>query len=150
MKKVFLALLVLVGITAGAQENEGGRPKREKLAPEQRVELQVKRLSKDLDLNEKQISAVRSLVAKEIEKREAKRAEMKEKKEMNAKTREEAKAAFDKERAANDAEMKKILTPEQYAKWESIRDERMSKMKEKVMERREEKAIERGAAPIKK
>jgi Spy/CpxP family protein refolding chaperone len=150
MKKVFLALLMVVGITAGAQEKEGGRPQRERLAPEQRVELQVKKLTKDLDLNEKQISAVRTLVAQEIEKREAKRAEMKEKKEMNGKAREEAKAAFDKERAANDAEMKKILTPEQYAKWERIRDERISKMKEKVMERREEKAIERGAAPINK
>jgi Spy/CpxP family protein refolding chaperone len=150
MKKMFLAIVMLVGLTTWAQEKEGSKPEREKLSPQQRVDLQVKRMTKDLDLNEKQISDVRALVTKENEKREAKRAEMKEKKEMNAQIRKEAKAYIEKERATADAEMKKILTPEQYAKWEKIRDERKANMKEKMMERREENGMERDLEPIKK
>jgi Spy/CpxP family protein refolding chaperone len=150
MKKMFLAIVMLVGMTTWAQEKEGRSPEREKLSPEQRVDLQVKRMTKDLNLNEKQISDVRALITKESEKREAKKAEMKEKREMKVKGRKEAKAYIEKERAAADAEMKKILTPEQYAKWDKIREERKANMKEKMMERREENGMERDLEPIKK
>jgi len=37
--------------------------------------------------------------------------------------------------------MKKILTPEQFTKWEQIRDERKAEIKEKMAERREKKAM---------
>ena len=150
MKKVILALVMLVGITTWAQEKEAIKSERVKLTPEQRVDLQVKRMTKDLDLNEKQISEVRALITKENEKRAAKRAEMKEKREMNARNRGEAKAFMEKERAAADAEMKKILTPEQYAKWDKLREERKASMREKMMERGEENGPERALEPIKK
>lgn len=150
MKKVILAIVMLVGLTTWAQEKEAPKFERAKLTPEQRVDLQVKRMTKDLDLNEKQITDLRALITKENEKREAKRAEMKEKKEMNAKNRAEAKAFMEKERASAEAEMKKILTPEQYAKWEKIREERKATMKERMMERSEENGAERALEPMKK
>ncbi|MBY0487122.1 MAG: hypothetical protein K2P85_08075, partial [Flavobacteriaceae bacterium] len=78
MKKLFLVALLVVGLTTFAQEKRGDR--REQLTPEQRVDFQVKKLTKDLSLDEKQEKEVRVLVAKEVEKREAKRAEMKAKK----------------------------------------------------------------------
>ena len=59
MKKVFLAVLLVVGLTTFAQEKEG---RKEKLTPEQKVDFQVKRMTKDLDLNEKQAKEVRVLV----------------------------------------------------------------------------------------
>lgn len=150
MKKVFLAIVLVLGLTTFAQEKEGKKGNREKLTPEQRVDLQVKRMTKDLALNEKQVAELRTLVAKQEEKREAKRAEIKEKRDKNAAKREEVKAAMEKERAESDAEMKKILTPDQYSKWVKIREERKATLKGKLMERREENSLEKGTEPAKK
>lgn len=150
MKKVFLAIVMLVGLTTWAQEKEGRRGDSENRSPEQRVDFQVKRMSQDLNLNEKQISEVRALITKESAIREAKKAEMKEKRAMKANDRKAAKANMEKERASADAEMKKILTPEQYAKWDKIREERKANMKEKMMERREENGMDKDPEPLKK
>jgi hypothetical protein len=107
MKKLIVAALLVVGLTTYAQEKEGRRAGKEKLTSEQKVNLQVKKMTKDLDLNEKQTKDVRALVAKQVEKREAIKIQMKAEKE------------------AVSVEMKKILTAEQYAKWEKKRDEKI-------------------------
>ena len=103
------------------QEKEGRRAGKEKLTSEQKVNLQVKKMTKDLDLNEKQTKDVRALVAKQVEKREAIKAQMQAEKE------------------AVTVEMKKILTAEQYAKWEKNRDEKIENFKEKMSERKEKR-----------
>jgi Spy/CpxP family protein refolding chaperone len=141
MKKLVVALLFIVGITAMAQEKEMKRPNGDKFAsltPEQKVEFQVKKMSKDLNLNEKQIKEMKALVTKEVEKRNAIKAEMKA---LQAKQRIEMKAKMDEEYAAMSNEMRKILTSEQYTKWEKIHEERREKMKEKMKEKRENKKI---------
>ena len=135
---MFLAALLVVGITAFAQEKEVVKSEREKLTPEQKVDSQVKRLTNDLDLNEKQAKEVRNLVAKQVENREGKRVETKE---IKTQKRAEMKAQMETEQAAVSSEMKKILTPEQFAKWEKIREERKEKMKEKMAERREKRDL---------
>lgn len=136
MKKVIVAVLLVVGMTAFAQEKEGRKAGREKLTSEQKVDLQVTKITKDLDLNEKQAKEVRALVTKQVAKREAKRAEMQE---LKTKKREEMKAQREAEQAAVSSEMKKILTPEQYAKWEKNREERKEGIKEKMAERKEKR-----------
>ncbi|MDN3677991.1 hypothetical protein QWY90_11810 [Flavobacterium paronense] len=136
MKKVFALALLVVGLTTFAQEKGERKAIRENLSTEQKVDFQVKKMTKDLNLNEKQVKEVRVLVAKEVEKREAKRAEMKE---IKAAKKTEMKAQMETEQAAVSSEMKKILTPDQFAKWEKIREERREKMKEKMAERREKR-----------
>ena len=121
MKKLIVAALLVVGLTTYAQEKEGRRAGREKLTSEQKVELQVKKMTKDLNLNEKQTKDVRALVAKQFEKREAIKAQMQAEKE------------------AVSVEMKKILTAEQYAKWEKNREEKIENFKEKMSERKEKR-----------
>jgi Spy/CpxP family protein refolding chaperone len=121
MKKVIVAALLVVGLTTYAQEKEGRRSGKEKLTSEQKVNLQVKKMTKDLDLNEKQTKDVRALVAKQVEKREAIKIQMQAEKE------------------AVSVEMKKILTAEQYAKWEKNRDEKIENFKEKMSERKEKR-----------
>lgn len=133
MKKLFLALLLLVGFTTWAQGKRERRPEGDRLTKEEKVDLQVKRMTKDLDLNEKQAKEVRVLVTKEVEKREAKRAEMTEEKKAK---REAMKTEMKEAQAAHSAEMKKILTPEQFAKWEKLREDRKDKLKERMAERR--------------
>ena len=136
MKKVIVAALLVVGLTGFAQEKEVKRAGKEKLTSEQKVDFQVKKLTKDLDLNEKQAKDFRALVSKGVEKREAKRAEMKE---LKAKERERMKVQRQAEQAAVSADMKKILTAEQYAKWEKSREEKKEHMKEKMTERKEKR-----------
>ena len=141
MKKLVVALLFIVGITAMAQEKEMKRPNGDKFAsltPEQKVEFQVKKMSKELNLNENQVKEMKALVTKEVEKREAIKAEMKA---LQAKQRIEMKAKMDEEYASMSNEMRKILTSEQYTKWEKIFEERREKMKEKMKEKRENKKI---------
>jgi hypothetical protein len=51
------------------------------------------------------------------------------------------KANLEKEQAAISAEYKKILTPDQYVKWEKNLEEKKEKMKQRMMERRENKDL---------
>ena len=122
MKKLIVAALLVVGMTTFAQEKEGRRPGKEKLTSDQKVDLQVKKMTKYLDLNETQTKEIRVLVTKEVEKREAKIEEMK--------------AQRKAEQAAVSSDMKKILTPEQYAKWEKNREEKKESIKEKMAKRK--------------
>jgi len=136
MKKLIVMSLLAVGLTAFAQEKENRRPRGEKfesLTKEQKVELQVKKMTKDLNLNESQINEVKAIVTAEVEKREKMKAEMKELKEQS---RKEKFSKIKEEQAALEIQMKKILSPEQYEKWEKIREERKANMKEKMAERR--------------
>lgn len=139
MKKLFVVALLVVGITAFAQEKEGKRTGRERLTTEQKVDLQVKKMSKDLDLNEKQKEQFKALATKEVQKREQKRKELRDAKEQD---RAKMKAQMETNQAAMSAEMKKILTPEQFTKWEKIRNERKEKMKEKIAEKRQVKDLD--------
>jgi protein CpxP len=136
MKKVIVAALLVVGLTTYAQEKEGRKAGREKLTSKQKVDLQVKKMTKDLNLNEKQTKDVKALVTKQVEKREAKRKEMED---FKTKKREELKAQMKSEKEAVSIEMKKILTAEQYAKWEKNRDEKIENFKEKMSERKEKR-----------
>ena len=138
MKKVFVAALLVVGITAFAQEKEGRKAGREKLTTEQKVDFQVKKMSKDLDLNEKQTQDVKALVNKEVQKKEQKRKEIRE---TNEKSRKEMRAQMETEQAAVSSEMQKILTPEQFTKWQKIRAEKREKVKEKMADRKEMKEL---------
>ena len=129
-----MAVALVVGLTTFAQQRDGKRADREKLTTDQKVELQVKKMNKDLNLNEKQTEQVKAVVTKQVQKRESKKAEMQQVKDKN---RAQMKAQMETEQAAVTSEMKKILTPEQFTKWEKNREDKIEKMKEKRAERRE-------------
>lgn len=139
MKKLVLMALLVVGITTFAQEKREER--KEKLTPEQRADFQVKKMTKDLNLNDKQAEQVKVLVAKEVEKREVKRAEMEAKRaEQTKPSKEEMEVRKTEMKASQEAmkaEMKKILTADQYTKWEQKLEERKDKMVERVKELKE-------------
>lgn len=128
MKKLIVAALLVVGITTLAQKKVEKKDESEKLTSEQKVNLLVKKMTRDLDLNEKQQAEYKNLIAKQTENREEKKAALKE---LKGKDRKEIKVQMELEQEAVSEEMKKILTPEQFTKWTQIRDEREKKMKEK-------------------
>ncbi len=144
MKKFALAVVMLVGMTTLAQEKGPKKEAFDKLTKEQKIDFQLKKLTKDLSLDEKQVKEIKEVVTKEVEKREAKRAEKEQNKAKKQIKLAEAKANFEKDAAETDAQMKRILTPEQYTKWAQKKDERLNRMKEKMLEKKEERMNRKG------
>ena len=139
MKKLILAIALVISSLSFAQE---GRGRGEKLTPEQQSELQVKKMTLDLDLNEKQQKEVKAILLEQAKKREAKITEFKANKEKGEKPSADEKFEMKNkmldEQIEMKAKMKKILTPEQYKEWEEnhekrseMRSEKMEKMKQK-------------------
>ena len=137
MKKLILAIALVISSLSFAQEGRG-----EKLTPEQQSELQVKKMTLDLDLNEKQQKEVKAILLEQAKKREAKITEFKANKEKGEKPSADEKFEMKNkmldEQIEMKAKMKKILTPEQYKEWEEnhekrseMRSEKMEKMKQK-------------------
>jgi periplasmic protein CpxP/Spy len=135
MKKVLVAVLLVVGLTTFAQEKN---EKREKLTPEQQTELHLKKMTLDLDLSDSQKKEMKVLLLEQAKKREAKMTEMKSHKEKGEKpTTDERYAMKNKmldEQIAMKGKMKKILTPEQMKKWEANKENMPQKMQHKKRE----------------
>lgn len=143
MKRVLLAILLVVGITTIAQER---KMKDNDLTPEERVELQVKKMTLDLDLSAKQQNEIKTILLENAKLRETKIAEMKKRKESGEKLTKEERLKMENERLDNQIEMKQkmktILTEEQMKKWEEKQERREEKMKsrrEKMGQKREKK-----------
>jgi len=125
MKKLIIAALLLVGMTSFAQERNkmgkrDGRAEMEKFTPEQRNELMLKKMTLDLDLSAKQQDQMKSIIAEKSGKRDEMMKAHKEKP-----TRDERFAMKSKmmdEQIAMKAKMKIILSPEQFAKWDTMKD----------------------------
>lgn len=133
MKKLALAVIAFIGLTVQAQER---KMERQELTPEQRVELQVKKMTLDLDLNDKQQKDVKALLTAQHKKMEEAKAKHQAAKNENKKpTSEERYAMKSKmldEQITFKADMKKILTEKQMEKWEEQKaDRRENRMERK-------------------
>lgn len=141
MKKLLVAALLVVGMTTFAQEKM--EEQKQQLTPEQKVNLQVKKLTKELNLSDKQAQELKEIVVKEIEQREARKAEIQarkaEKKKMASEELNARKLKFEEEKMQTEERMKKILTPEQFSKWTEIRKARKEKMADRIENRMGEK-----------
>ena len=118
MKKLVLSVaLVAVGTFAMAQQNQ----RMQKMDPakmEQKRADHMKQMQMDLNLSEAQVSKIKALQDQR----------MAERKENAPQMQAERKAKMDQMKAKrdqNEAEMKNILTPAQYQKWEAMKKERM-------------------------
>jgi len=132
MKKVFVVAVILVGLTTFAQEKGKNT---ENLSLEQQTELLVKKMTLDLDLNEKQQNAIRPVLLEESKKREVQKAERKARKKNEEKVSKEKmfemkSKALDNQLAIKE-KMKSILTTDQMEKWETLKADRKGKMKQK-------------------
>ncbi len=127
MKKLVLVILVMAAISVTAQDHnmKGKRGDMKDLSPEQVATLQTKKMTLALDLNESQQSKIKSILTEDAKTRKSKmvayKANMKDgKKVMTA----DEKYATQNERLdyqiARKKEMKSILTPEQFKKYEKM------------------------------
>ncbi|OYX82247.1 MAG: hypothetical protein B7Y83_15410 [Flavobacteriales bacterium 32-34-25] len=128
MKKLItIALIAIMGVSSYAQEKKD-RPRRhdgnpmEKFTPEQRNELMLKKMTLDLDLNASQQKEMSKIIAEKSAKREAYLKDRKAKTEKP--TSDEIfkmKSKMLDEQIAMNGKMKKILSPEQFKKWDELK-----------------------------
>ena len=150
MKKLFIAALLVVGMTSFAQEKKARpeRAKMEQMTPEQRNQLHLKKMTLELDLNASQQKEMSKVIAEQSAKREAKMAERKATKDSVKKlTSDEIFAKKSKmldEQIVMKERVKKILTPEQYKKWDDMKSKRHHGMKKRMMHHKDRKPAETG------
>lgn len=125
MKKMITVLFLALGLSTFAQERGEGR---KDLSNEEMATLSAKRLAMQLDLNEDQEMKLKTLYMSRIETAKDARKENAEKREEMREKREEMREKREEMRE-NDVEemkteLKKILTAEQYQKWEQLQEKR--------------------------
>lgn len=137
MKKLVLAIAFIgMGSFAMAQQTPSNPQDRQAKRAEmkekfqQREQEHLAQMQKDLNLNQGQVDKIKAL-------QDRKKAEMKSEFEKNKGERQARMEQMKAKRAQMDAEMKQILTPQQYDKWQADRKAKMEQrrvaMKEKEM-----------------
>ena len=131
MKKLILAIAIMVSLVSFGQGKEG----KGKFKTEQEVEAQLKQMTTDLNLSDKQQGEVKLIMMDLFNKRQQMREEMKKDKESGVKISDEKKAEMKKHRIDEQLEMKtkikKILSEEQMKKLGELRKTRTKEMNEK-------------------
>ena len=123
MKKlIFSAAFLAVGTFDFAQQN-GQMAKKDQQTMEQKKADHFKKMQTELNLTETQVAQLKTLHEKRMAERK-----------MEAPQRQaERKAKMEKmkaKRAEHQAEMKKILSPDQYQKWMASNQEKMQKKRQ--------------------
>ena len=138
MKKLIVTIVLVISSLSFAQEKS-------KLSPEQQTELQVKKMTLDLDLDTKQQNELKTILLEQNKKRATKIAELKDKKKQGVKLSADEKFALKNkmldEKIEHKARMKKILKPEQFQKWEQHQENRTKKINQKRKNNKEKRKV---------
>ncbi len=128
MKKLIVTIVLVISSLSFAQEKS-------KLSPEQQTELQVKKMTLDLDLDANQQKELRTILLENAKKREAKKMALKEKMSKGQKPTSdeqfEMKSKMLDDKIEHKAQLKKILKPEQFQKWEQNQENRTKNLNQK-------------------
>jgi hypothetical protein len=134
MKNVFLIASFLICFASFAQGPRGNndrqpRPKMERpdFTPEQLAELHTKKLTLELDLDEKQQAKVFDLELKAVKDREAHKTGMGPKEEMTDEEKFEKRSAMLDAQIEYKSTMRSILNKDQFEKWEKTHKARGKK-----------------------
>lgn len=134
MKKLVLAIACIgIGSWAMAQQTTPQDRETRRAAMQQKMEQKeqehLAQMQKDLNLTTSQVAQVKAL-------QEKRKAEMKADFVKNKEARQAKMEEMKAKRAQMDADMKKILTPEQYDKWQADRKAKMEERKMAMKDRR--------------
>lgn len=142
MKTWILVVVMMMGVAMNAQHGERrhegkmrGGERMEHFTPEQRAELQVKKMTLALDLNEKQQKEIKSYLLEKNKDREKAIAERKANREAGKKMTADERFAMKSRMLDNKIAAKeffrKTLDAEQLAKMEEIKNDRHEKITKK-------------------
>ena len=139
MKKVLIALVLLVGMTSLAQEKKvkSERTQMEQMTSEQRNELHLKKMTLDLDLTTTQQKEMSKIIAEQGTKKEARMTERKANKDttkiqLTADEKFAKKSRMLDEQIVMKERMKKVLSADQFKKWEDMKDQRNHRMNKRM------------------
>lgn len=138
MKTFILALAVLVGGTAMAQQQGPG--KREHKTAEERASSITEKMNSRLTLDESQKAKIQEVNLGIAKKNDAIR-------QNTSLTREQKMAQMKENQDARNAQYKEILSADQYAKYEAWEKEKREKMEAKRAERQQQGQGQHGAKP---
>lgn len=143
MKKVIVVMLMLVGFATFAQEEKqaGKRAEMEKMTPEQKSQLRLKKLTIELGLNDSQQKEIGKIITEQNAKRNQMTAERKANKEKGIKPTADERFARENKRLDDEKIMKdrmqKILTADQMKKWEDMKSKGRERMKDRMKKKSE-------------
>lgn len=138
MKKLVLAAFIGLGSFAMAQQSTPLTPQQKEERQAKRAEMHQQRMNEmkqELGLSDSQVAQINAL-------QDRRKAEMKTK--MDAQ-----KADRKAKNQAADDEMRKILSPDQYTKWQASRKEKMEKRKEMMKNKGMDKGGMKKIQPVK-
>lgn len=130
MKNLIMVTL-FSGVFCFAQEKTAQK----QMTPEQRTEMRLEYLKKDLALNSQQEKQVKQALMDQETRIKTLKANKKERKPNEKLTMQEKLALnsqIKKEQETMAQKMKSILTPEQFKKWEAEKDARIEKLKKEL------------------
>jgi periplasmic protein CpxP/Spy len=144
MKTYFLMLLVFFSTLSYGQrprmEARNQMNQEQQMSPEQRAQLQMKRMTLSLNLTDKQQKEIYPLLLQNIEKRDKKMAEIRAKRDKGEKLTADERFELQNDRLDNQIAMRKdlekILTPEQMKTFDSNQKEMRNTAGERKRERR--------------
>ena len=146
MKKLIVVALLSLSISGFAQEKKNRMAARPQMTAQQQNELQVKKLTLELDLSAQQQKEIAKIVEQKQKKREAMRTELQTKRAAEKKLTSDEKFVLKRnmldEQIAHKNEMKKILTPEQFEKWEKMSKHKKNNMKKGMHKMKKAKRVE--------
>ena len=146
MKKLIVVALLSLSISGFAQEKKNRMAARPQMTAQQQNELQVKKLTLELDLSAQQQKEIAKIVEQKQKKREAMRTELQTKRAAEKKLTSDEKFVLKRnmldEQIAHKNEMKKILTPEQFEKWEKMSKHKKNNMKKGMHKMKKAKRME--------
>lgn len=138
MKKMLFLLTVAALSFASAQaqsadntpyQNRPGMRDGQQRTPEQRADLQTQRLSTQLGLTAEQQPKVREIILAQAKRMETLR------EQRGSADRQAMMQQMQDARTSTEAQLKGVLTPEQYTKYEQLREDRMERAGEMRQER---------------
>ena len=134
MKTLIIALALGMSLTGFAQETTKvtNKANTEKLTPQQRQEKHLAHLTKELKLDTKQKEAVGKMLAEKSDKAQNLKSQKADRRQNGQKLtpdeKEVLKAKMKAEKEDTEIRMKAILTADQYAKWQTLREEKKEKI----------------------
>lgn len=136
MKKLIIAALLLTSIFSFAQETQpekkDKKAKKEKMSPEQRNQVLLDQMTKELNLDEKQQEQIKPIIAEQTAKLQEMKAQGKSAdfKEMSKEERKALMQKRNEEKTAKDSKLQAILTADQFKKLKEVEAANKEKMKE--------------------
>jgi len=141
MKNTIAAVFMLIGLLAFAQESNLDRTQKRNLkerfnfTAEQRAELKSKKMTLDLNLSEKQILEIRKILLERSKTFDIKRQELKSQQKEGKELSQDEKFNLINQKLdyqiAMKSKMEKILTEDQFKKWEEGSKKRRQQLKKR-------------------